>query len=68
MAVNRSRSMNTSLLKGTMEGKYVELRPHTEVDYSLSGHHITVQNKMMNSLFNGYGHGETDQKVPTGSM
>jgi hypothetical protein len=52
MAVNTSRSMNSSLDEGATDGKYRKARPDTEVTM---GSAATVNNRQTLHPFYGYG-------------
>jgi hypothetical protein len=52
MAVNSSRSMNSSLDEGATDGKYRKARPNTEVGL---GSEDTVANRQTLHPFYGYG-------------
>lgn len=52
MAVNSSRSMNSSLDEGATDGKYRKARPDTEVTMASSA---TVNNRQTLHPFYGYG-------------
>jgi hypothetical protein len=54
MAVNSSRSMNTSLNEGTTDGKYRKIRPDTEVS-DILGNEKTLDNRQTLHPFYGYG-------------
>ena len=54
MAVNSSRSMNSSLANGATDGKYRKVRPDTEVIPGL-GHEATLANRQSLHPFWGYG-------------
>ena len=52
MAVNSSRSMNTSLYEGATDGKYRKARPDTQVGL---GSEDTLANRQSLQPFYGYG-------------
>jgi len=54
MAVNSSRSMNTSLNEGATDGKYRKVRPDTEVIPG-SGNEETINNRQSLHPFYNYG-------------
>ena len=54
MAVNSSRSMNSSLANGATDGKYRKVRPNTEVIPGL-GDEATLANRQSLHPFWGYG-------------
>ena len=54
MAVNSSRSMNSSLANGATDGKYRKVRPDTEVIPGL-GDEATLANRQSLHPFWGYG-------------
>ena len=54
MAVNSSRSMNESLASGSTDGKYLKVRPDTEVIPGL-GDDATTANRQSLHPFYGYG-------------
>ena len=54
MAVNSSRSMNSSLANGATDGKYRKVRPNTEVIPGL-GDEGTLANRQSLHPFWGYG-------------
>jgi hypothetical protein len=54
MAVNSSRSMNTSLNEGSTDGKYRKIRPDTEVS-DILGNEKTLDNRQTLHPFYGYG-------------
>ena len=54
MAVNSSRSMNTSLNEGSTDGKYRKIRPNTEVS-DILGNEKTLDNRQTLHPFYGYG-------------
>lgn len=58
MTVNNSRSKRGSLVTGTMEGKYIEPRPATEVGDPL-GDYLTRKNRAALRAENGYGNPAT---------
>jgi hypothetical protein len=59
MAVNSSRSMNTSLNEGSTDGKYRKIRPNTEVSDTL-GNEKTLDNRQTLHPFYGYGFATTE--------
>lgn len=54
MAVNTSRSMNSSLKEGSTDGKYRKVRPDTEV-LDVEGNEKTIDNRQSLHPFFGYG-------------
>lgn len=54
MAVNSSRSMNTSLNEGATDGKYRKARPNTEI-LDVKGNEQTLDNRQSLNPFYGYG-------------
>ncbi len=67
MAVNSSRSMNSSLREGATDGKYRKVRPNTEV-IAGQGHEKVMQDRATLNPFQGYGFAtsEYDDKVVPG--
>lgn len=60
MAVNSSRSMNTSLHEGGTDGKYRKTRPDTEIDPG-SGDAQTMQNRAGLHPWYNYGYLNTEE-------
>jgi hypothetical protein len=69
MAVNESRSLNTSLNSGSTDGKYRKVRPNTEVAKG-TGEDLTLANRRgLNPYWNyDYIDQEASSMVEPGSM
>jgi hypothetical protein len=61
MAVNTSRSQNTSLVEGATDGKYRKVRPDTEVA-RMVGDEETMQDRA--SLHEWWNYGTITQEMP----
>lgn len=64
MAVNSTRSQNTSLAEGATDGKYRKIRPDTEL-YSTYGASLTMLDK---SHLSQFWYGTAAQQIPDKTM
>lgn len=68
MAVNSSRSMNTSLTEGSTDGKYRKVRPDTEVAANMGDEKMRENRSALHPWYNyGYLTAEETSQVNPGS-